>query len=367
MTVSDRESGRQDQIETVTQVSGWPVIGHQGVVEALRRALARDRVSHAYLFAGPAGAGKTTLAMAFAQALCCQAADRPDPTIPCGVCLACRKIGRGTHPDVQVLDLESQRATNEKRGGQNTSLTIDSIRQLTVDAALRPMEAPRRIIIIDDAETMQGVAQEALLKTLEEPPPAVLLILLADDAGTLLPTIQSRCQVISVRPVPAATIAAVLSASGAEPSLAREVAMLAAGRPGWAQRALRDEQLIAGQREAAERAVAWIASDPYERLVRAVRLGDSYQKRRADVLEDVESLLAVWRDLMLVRVALPDLVVQQATVDRLQTLAGTWTLDAILRATRSVQRCLADLEANVRPRLALEAMVISWPAVADRH
>lgn len=324
-------------------------------------------MSHAYLLAGPEGVGKSTLAMAFAQALCCQAPGRDDPTVPCGACLACRKISRGTHPDVQRLDLETQRAVNEKRGGQNTSLTIDSIRQLTVDAALRPMEAPRRIIVIDDAETMQGVAQEALLKTLEEPPPAVLFMLLADDAGALLPTIQSRCQIINMRPVPASTIAAALIDGGAEPGLAREVAVMAAGRPGWAQRALNDDRLITGHREAAERALAWIESDQYDRLVRAVRLGDSFQKRRAEVMDDVESLLTVWRDLMLLRVELRDLVVQQGAVERLQTLAGAWSVDAITRATRSVQRCLADLEANVRPRLALEAMVLQWPTASRQR
>lgn len=324
-------------------------------------------MSHAYLLAGPEGVGKSTLAMAFAQALCCQAPGRDDPTVPCGACLACRKISRGTHPDVQRLDLETQRAVNEKRGGQNTSLTIDSIRQLTVDAALRPMEAPRRIIVIDDAETMQGVAQEALLKTLEEPPPAVLLMLLANDAGALLPTIQSRCQIINMRPVPASTIAAALIDGGAEPGLAREVAVMAAGRPGWAQRALNDDSLITGHREAAERALAWIESDQYDRLVRAVRLGDSFQKRRAEVMDDVESLLTVWRDLMLLRVELRDLVVQQGAVERLQTLAGAWSVDAITRATRSVQRCLADLEANVRPRLALEAMVLQWPTASRQR
>lgn len=324
-------------------------------------------MSHAYLLAGPEGVGKSTLAMAFAQALCCQAPGRDDPTVPCGACLACRKISRGTHPDVQRLDLETQRAVNEKRGGQNTSLTIDSIRQLTVDAALRPMEAPRRIIVIDDAETMQGVAQEALLKTLEEPPPAVLLMLLANDAGALLPTIQSRCQIINMRPVPASTIAAALIDGGAEPGLAREVAVMAAGRPGWAQRALNDDSLITGHREAAERALAWIESDQYDRLVRAVRLGDSFQKRRAEVMDDVESLLTVWRDLMLLRVELRDLVVQQGAVERLQTLAGAWSVDAITRATRSVQRCLADLEANVRPRLALEAMVLQWPPASRQR
>jgi DNA polymerase-3 subunit delta' len=345
-----------------TEPAVWPVIGHDDIVDSLRRAIARDRVSHAYLLTGAEGAGKTALATAFAQALCCQAADRPDRTVPCGICLACRKIARGTHPDVQVLDLDTQRRLSDRRGGQNTTLTIDSIRQLAADAALRPMEAPRRILIVDDAESMQEVAQEALLKTLEEPPPAVLILLLADDASRLLATIQSRCQLLGLRPVPTAMIARALAAAGLDLDRAREAAALAAGRPGWALRAAQDPSLIEAQRSSIERALTWIEASTYGRLVRAVKLGDAYQKRRADVIDDVAALLAVWRDLMLVRAAVPEIASLRSAHHRLAEVSASWSLEATTRATRSVQICLADLEANVRPRLALEAMVLQWPS-----
>lgn len=345
-----------------SETATWPIIGHDAVVTSLRASIERDRVSHAYLVAGPEGVGKTTLATAFAQALCCQARGRADRTVPCGTCLACRKIGRGTHPDVQLLDLETQRRLNDKRGGQNTTLTIDSIRQLAVDAALRPMEASRRILVVDDAEAMQEVAQEALLKTLEEPPPAVLLLLLANDAARLLPTIQSRCQIITLRPVAAATIAHALVAQGVEPDQARALAALAAGRPGWALRASRDPELLNGHRGALERAMTWIEESAYARLVRAVKLGDSFSKRRAEVFGDLEALLMVWRDIMLIRAGLPDLAAQQALHRRMAVVGEGSSLEAVTRAARSVQSCVADLEANVRPRLALESMVLQWPS-----
>ena len=350
----------------LTDSMAWPVIGHDDAVGALRRAIARDRVSHAYLFAGPEAVGKATLATAFAQSLACQTHDRTDRTVPCGSCLACRKIARGTHPDVQWLNLEAQRRLNEKRAGLNTTLTIDSIRRLATDAALRPMEAPRRILVVDDAETMQDVAQEALLKTLEEPPPAVLLLLLADDAGRLLATIQSRCQIITLRPVPTVAISSALTAAGLAEDQAREIAALATGRPGWALRAAADPSLIEAQRGAAERALRWIEESTYERLVRAVKLGDVYQKRRVEVVADIETLLAVWRDIMLIRAAVPELAAQRATGERLAALGENWSLDGITRAARSVQTCLADLEANVRPRLALESMVLQWPLASGR-
>lgn len=343
------------------EAAGWPLIGHDSVVASLRASIERDRVSHAYLVAGPEGVGKSTLATAFAQALCCQTSDRADRTVPCGTCLACRKIARGTHPDVQLLDLETQRRLNDKRGGQNTTLTIDSVRQLAVDAALRPMEASRRILVVEDAEAMQEVAQEALLKTLEEPPPAVLLLLLTNDAARLLPTIQSRCQILTLRPVAPAVIARALVAEGVETDQARIVAALAAGRPGWAMRASRDPELLKGHQGALDRAMGWIEESTYARLVRAVRLGDGFSKRRPEVFGDLEALLMVWRDIMLIRAGLPELATQQAVQHRMAAFGGELSLESVTRAARSVQTCVADLEANVRPRLALEAMVLQWP------
>lgn len=331
-----------------------------------RRALAQDRLSHAYLISGPAGVGKRTLATLIAQALCCQSAERPDRGVPCGTCLACRKVARGVHPDVQRFDLASQAATAERGGGKNTSLTIETVRELSATVALRPMEARRRVVIIDDAETMQGVAQEALLKTLEEPPSAVTLLVLTDDVDALLPTIQSRCRLVGLQSVPRAVVLDVLRASvaaGMIPDQGLEVAATGArGRPGWALRAAADARLVAEWEATVDRALGWIAGDDYQRLVDAVRLGDTFAKRRAEVFTELETLLGVWRDALLLRAELPRYAVYSTHATRLRELTAGWELGAVARAVQSVQTCLADLEGNVRPRLALEAMVLEWPA-----
>jgi len=348
--------------------AGWPVWGHDAAVRELRRAIGQDRIAHAYLIAGPDGVGKATLALAFAQTVCCRDDARSDRTVPCGACLACRKIARGVHPDVQTFDLARQAAAAEKSGGKNTSLTIETVRELTSTVALRPMEAPRRFVLIDDAETMQGAAQEALLKTLEEPPSAVVLLLLADDAEALLPTIRSRCRLVPLQPVPRPTVLELLrAAAGPVAGTAIEAtAVLANGRPGWALRAVADRSLVAEREAAVERGVAWIAGSGYDRLVAAVRLGDSFGKRRQEVFADLETLLGLWRDALLLRAGLPEHAVYAAQAGRLGALAGGWELPAVARAVGAVQACIADLEANVRPRLALESMVLEWPPPTPR-
>lgn len=337
---------------------GWPVWGQDAAVARLRQAVRHDRVRHAFLVAGPDGVGKTTLAQALAQVLCCQ--DRPAPDLACGRCLTCRKIARGVHPDVQTFGLERQ-ATMAETKTKNTTLTIESMRDLAATTALRPMEGRWRVIAVEDAETLQGPAQEALLKTLEEPPGFVVLLLLADDAELLLPTIRSRCQAIELRPANRPAVAAALAAHGTQPDRADEIAALANGRPGWAFRAAADAKLIKKREDAVERALAWIAGSAYDRLVTAVRLGDGFTKQRPETFADLGTLLGVWRDALLLRAALPHHLTYRGIAERLAELARGWNLDDLHQAVCAVQTCLADLESNVRPRLAMETMVLQWP------
>lgn len=347
--------GQQDVIG-----NGWPVWGNAAAVDTLRRAIHSGRIGHAYLLAGPDGIGKSLVAHTLAQAIACDDGQRPDAADPCGACRACRRIGRGVHPDVQVWSLASQ-AASEKVTGRNATLTIETVRQLRGSTALRPLEAPRRIAIVDDAESMQESAQEALLKTLEEPPPAMTIVLLASDAEALLPTIRSRCQVVEMRPVGAAVIAAGLEASGVDSALAREAAALANGRPGWAVRAAADPAMMAEHRQAVARALDWIAAPVADRVLTAARLGDAFGKKRDDVFAELDALQGVWRDAMLAAAGAARYATHRTDLERIEAVAAAADVAAIARALAAVQRCVADLEANVRPRLALEGMVLEWP------
>src|SRR5262245_49499097 len=160
------------------------IIGHASIVDLLRRAVGRGRVPQSLLFAGPEGVGKRAVAVALAQAGNCPKRKAMGGDDACGKCPACQRIERGQHTDVTVVD----------KGG-DASIKITVLRDRVLDViGYRPFEADRRVYIIDPADEMTEQAQDALLKTLEEPPPAAILILISAYPDTLPATVQSRCR-----------------------------------------------------------------------------------------------------------------------------------------------------------------------------
>ena len=276
----------------------WPEWADAKATGELRENIRSGNVSHAYLLAGPNGVGKADIARAFAQALCCPNVAADDVSLPCGICRSCRNVERGSHPDVETFSLRSQAMLADKPSRAST-LTIETVRQMRASAALMPLEGRRRIILLEDAETMLEPAQQALLKTLEEPPQAVTLVLLADEAEALLGTVRSRCREIRVLPAQAATIAAALHARGIAAEMANELVALSRGAAGWALAAATNPTLMAARRDERNTAASWIASPRYERLVTAYKLGEQHNARRAEVVGIVQSAAQLLRDEMI--------------------------------------------------------------------
>ncbi|HWS41942.1 MAG TPA: DNA polymerase III subunit delta [Pseudoflavonifractor sp.] len=142
-------------------------------------------LSHAYILAGPAGTGKRTLAQLLAAALICEGAGEK----PCGVCPHCRKALRDIHPDVRRV------------GSDGKDLNVAQVRALRSDAYIRPNEASRKVYLLENAQTMNASAQNAMLKLLEEGPAYAAFLLLTDNAAALLPTVRSRCETLALSPV----------------------------------------------------------------------------------------------------------------------------------------------------------------------
>lgn len=187
----------------------WETIrGHADRVEMFRRSLARGRLSHAYLFAGPAGCGKKLFARALAQCLFCERFADAE-LAACGECSSCRMMQAGTHPDFHLVRLLPGK--KELLIGQFIGEVESRGREgLCHDIFLKPMAASRRFAIIDDADQLRMESANALLKTLEEPPERAVIVLIAENVDALLPTIRSRCQLVRFAPLSDGDVAELL-------------------------------------------------------------------------------------------------------------------------------------------------------------
>jgi DNA polymerase-3 subunit delta' len=196
------------------------IIGHEKQLETLRSALTRGRLHHAYLFVGPEGVGKRMVALSLARAIHCS--DQPGDF--CGQCANCARIQAGNHPDVRIIG-----PLQDKK-----EISIQQIREIEKELNFRSFSGGRKIAIIDPATLMNLAAQNALLKTLEEPPQDSVLILIASNSGGLLPTLRSRCLRLSFSPLRRDLLAGFLAAKGMNPETANLLATISGGSPGAA-------------------------------------------------------------------------------------------------------------------------------------
>lgn len=257
------------------------ILGHRRALATLWQALERDALHHAYLFEGPRGVGKLTVALRLAMAANCTG----DTTaLPCGVCDTCRQIAAGSHPDVMRVAADPDKAT--------ATIAVDAVREIVRKTGYHRYGGKRRFILVDPAEAMAAPAANALLKTLEEPPEGTGFVLVTHNASALLPTILSRCQRVRFGAVPEAEVTAWLAERG-HAEQAQLAARLGQGCPG---RAL---ALVEG---GLERRLAL-----RDRLLEVLggRLTDIFdwsgeltQGKRQEWRDDVEALLEVIEDLL---------------------------------------------------------------------
>ncbi len=333
------------------------VVGHTRLIELLTRSVAGGTLPPSLILAGPSGIGKRLAAVSVAQALNClqprlTTDDQRLTTDACGVCAACARIGRGVHPDVIVVE-----------PGESGTIKIDQVRDVIEAAGYRPFEGRKRVVIVDEADALVPQAQNALLKTLEEPPPSSVFMLVTSRPDVLLPTVRSRCPQLRFRPLPARAAATVLVARGYEEREARAVAVTSDGSVGHALEASAGDLVDA--REVAQQVLEGTAAarDAGRRLESAKNLlaktgaggaGDreqlaSHLRAMESLLRDVE-VLATRADVR--ALANPD--VRPA----LERLAGTYQGERGMRAFTAVDVALTALERNAGVKLVADWLVL---------
>ncbi len=389
------------------------LIGNARAVAAVKRALAGDAPPHAWLIVGPEGVGKATLACWLAQVLNCERnvdgrsgvraryqdggartvgvpragppsgsvalpdasplqgdAERRAGVEPCGECSQCDRIARGIHADVMTVTIPPA-----EDGVQHKEISVDQIRDVERAVALAPFEGRTRVVIIDPADRLSTGAQNAFLKTLEEPPPNAVFVLVAAREDALLPTVRSRCRRFEFGLVPAAEIEqALLALSGSkDPDLridkdlhiarekARLLSRLAMGRPGRALEMAADPSRLEKRRQALEQASALGGMPMADLMDLSDRLSRRFREHREDVLERLSTWLAWWRDVLLVQSGAADGVTAVDLLDTLGEDASRYKLPHVVAFVQALVECRERLESNVQARIALDALVVRAP------
>ena len=341
-------------------MNGWGVVGQERAVAALARDLAQGRTAHAYLFVGPERVGKHTLALKLAQALNCEG-DEP----PCDACEPCRRIERGVHADVQTVTVEAAEAGREGEEGQQKGIHVSQVREIERVTSLKPFEGRSRAVIFDPADEMNAAAQNAFLKTLEEPPPQVTFVLVSAQEERLLPTIRSRCRQLALRLLPVPLVAEGLVGRGVEPERAQLLARLSRGRVGWALAMAADESLLARRDEWLEEARSLAAMSIAQRWELAERLATAFRRDRDPVLDELTAWQDWWRDVLLVQSRAEEGAVSADRLDDLRRDASRHSREEIAAFVRELRSARQYLEDNVQPRLVLEALLIQAPGAAE--
>ena len=358
------------------------VIGHRRIVDLLARSIERGSLPPSLIFAGPQGVGKRLVALATAQGLNC--ASRPGESAPaampsrggegrgeasasvrggggappplmndaCGECPSCRRIARGVHPDVIILE-----------PGESGSIKIEAVRDVVDRANFRPFEGRVRVVIIDEADALVAAAQSALLKTLEEPPSASVFLLVTSRADALLATVRSRCPRLTFRPLPPEDIAEALVKLGRPVADARAVAATADGSLGRALEASGDDRVASRAVAHQVLARASTTSDARRRIEGAKDLlgktgkggaGDreqlaSYLRAMASMLRDVE-VIATGGD--------PRVLANADLGPELERLAPAYRGRRGLQAFQAIDRALVALDRNAGVKVVADWLVL---------
>ncbi len=357
--------------QTTAETTGWKTFGHDAAVTLLNGSFVRNRVSHAYLFTGPNGVGKRTLALDLAKALNCSPAPNlmGEATRPCDNCSPCDRISRKQHPDVRVISPATPTSNDRDADAaqRRVMIGIDLIADIQNDAMLEPYEGGARVFIIAGAERMSPEAANSLLKILEEPPPSVHIFLTATSHRNLPETIISRCHRIQLRPVPTDVIETeLIQRFELDPDRAARLAKLSMGAPGWAINAIQDTTIEEARSLAASRILNTINADLEERFRYAREMAGEFRRDRTSALEEVDRWVEICRDVAFAKHDLETSVIFDERLPEITELSKSLTEAQVSDAFSTIIRTRQALQANALPQLAFEVMMIDIPQVASR-
>jgi len=328
----------------------WDYTGNEWAVQLLQKHIAGQQIRHAYLFTGPSGTGRGTLAFCFAQALLCP--QPAEPGVPCGTCRTCQKVRQEQYPDLSVV----------RRLVDSTQIKIDQIRELEHTLSLAPYQSKYRVAMLLRLHEASIESQNALLKTLEEAPEKVILLVTADSPESLLPTIVSRCEVLRLRPMSVNELEQVLKDHYHIPDdQSRLLSHLSGGRTGTALAYFRQPELL----EQRSTAIQWADEIFTANRRRRFAIAEEITGKKAKELtrQVLSAWLSVWRDILLAAAGVDEGWVNVDMREKVTKWAGRLGLNTSRVMVSQLEEATGSLDANVNPRLLLETLLLDWPTI----
>lgn len=315
------------------------ILGHGRIIEVLRRSLRNGKTAHSYLFEGVPGCGRKKTALTLIQGLFCTVL----PDDACGECPSCRKIDGGNHPDIHLIA-----PLPDKR-----DISIEQLRDMQHVLSLRPYEAPRKVCIIDPAERMSVSAANSLLKTLEEPPGNALIILLTENAGMLLPTVRSRCQLLRFAPLSPEHVLSLLERNGMTPEAAALVAPMSGGS---LQKALElDNEALVARREAV---LSRVGQLNINQIATVFDAAEELSGNRDATLELLDMLLSFFRDAVHLGAGNGEIVNRQVR-PAIESIATRRSFPCNLELLERIYETRRAVQRNANPKLALDQLFMT--------
>jgi DNA polymerase-3 subunit delta' len=330
------------------------LVDQDHAVMLLRSAARGGRVSHAYLFVGPAGVGRFDTAIAFAQRLNCERVADDDG---CGQCRTCTLIAKGQYPDVRVVDVKRGLLLHDDAEERKKKIiSIEQVRALRREVVYPPLEGLWKVYVFVDADQMQIEAGNSLLKVLEEPPPRVVIILLAESTVPMLSTVVSRCQLVRFSLVPASAIEEALVARYNVPKgKARFLSALAGGQLGKAITWATSEGALQMRERTLELLQRLEHADALDRMDAAEGLA-----KEKDTLGDLLDIALFWyRDILVWQESQDEsLLINLDCKEMISKLAAQVPTRALTARINAVEEAKDSIHRNVHPRLALETLFL---------
>ena len=320
------------------------IVGQEQLKEHLENAIKLNKVSHAYIINGERNAGKEFIAKTFAMALQCE---NLQETEPCQECHSCKQAQSGNHPDIIFI-------SHEKPG----TIGVEDIRrQINGDVAIKPYSGPKKIYIMNEGEKMTVQAQNALLKTLEEPPEYAVILILTTNVDTLLPTILSRCVVLNMKPVRDAQIKSFLMEHMGIPDYKADICVaFARGNVGKARLLAKSEEFDKVKEEALS-LLKNINEMELNEIVAAIKKINEY---KLDV-NDYMDILSIWyRDVLLFK-ATHDAnhLIFREEIPYIRRVADKSTYEGIEKIIDALEKSKQRLTTNVNFDLTMELLMLT--------